>query len=127
MPIDFGVDDRFVNDPRNLVGSATAYANGDRQNTAAGGNAMTAYRAQQQNNNWLFGNPAAAEFNGFIANNMNFQQSYQQGMAGAGRTLQTGLEQLAQWANNSRNLIYGGLAVVVGVAVLKGLGGKKRR
>lgn len=117
----------MLEQPWEVIGSTTVYGNADGVNTVTGGNAMTAYRAQRQANSWLFGNPAAAEFNGFIATNNNFQQAYAQGMLGAGRTLQTGLEQVAQWAANSQNLIYTGLAVVVGIAVVKNLGGKKKR
>jgi len=116
MPEDF--------DTNGLVFSTNVISGG-----GAGGNAMTGYRTQNTNaTNWLFGNPVADQFNNFIATNQDFQQSFAQGMFGAGRTLQTGLQQAQQWAANSQNVIYTGAAIIVGLVVVsKLLGGKKRR
>ena len=105
--------------------SVTVTANADT------GNAMTAYRTQQQNrNNWLFGNPAATDINSFIQSNNAFQNSFNQAQ-GSGRTLQTGLAEIAQWFNqttNNPNLLWWIGGGVLGVVVLKKvLGGNRRR
>jgi hypothetical protein len=97
-------------------------------NSASGGNAMTAYRTQQQNSNWLFGNPVAADINSFIQANTAFQSRFVQGAEGAGRTLQTGLNQIAEWSNRNANLLWWVGGGVVGVVIVrKLLSGKTRR
>lgn len=106
--------------------STTVFGNANE--SGGTGNAMTAYRTQQQNNsNWLFGNPVAAEFNGFIAVNNSFQQSYLQGAAGAGRTLQAGFQQAGKWAADSQNLVMLGAGIVGLVLVGKLLNGSKTK
>lgn len=98
----------------------------DVSNPNRSANAMASYRNQKQNN-WLFGNPAAEDMNNWSRINAQFQSRFINQSQGAGRSLETAVNEASRWAENNSNLLLwigGGL---VGVIVLKNLLGSNRR